>query len=117
LKVKSEECDMPCYIHTLFIIHCFSVHRCPFTVARSPLPVHRSHFFLSAFWLDPKSSKKLKIAVRYHPPARAGSHGNQATALLKTQRRPPVQAGATKTPQRFCVVALIRRRRPARVIA
>jgi hypothetical protein len=38
--------------------------------------------FLCSFWLDPKRTKKVKIVVRFCPHARAGSHDNQATALL-----------------------------------
>jgi hypothetical protein len=33
-----------------------------------------------SFWLDPKRTKKVKIVVRFHPHAPAGSHDNQADA-------------------------------------
>jgi hypothetical protein len=52
-----------------------------------------STFFFLLFGLTQGSSKKLKIVVRCLPRAHAGSHDNQASALLKTYRRPPVRGG------------------------
>jgi hypothetical protein len=52
------------------------------SVSSFTAPTLTYSFFFLLFGLTQGSSKKVKIVVRFCPCARAGSHDNQATALL-----------------------------------